>query len=229
MPHFSPTGHDMVLCQFCGRDCDSGVESFVWVHGRGNKCERCVAANVDEFNPAPGVVVAEGEVENEIIKEEVDLKKYNGKITIFNPKTGNHRTFKISTVKNGNLKGKRVLSLLNSGDSDYLGFAFVNEDGSIYVWKAHRGTVYETFGKMLTNSKEWIEKHGLQYKFSVKCRVCNKDLTDPISIDLGIGPVCRKENKPKPPISLYEHCRQESGGLTGVALDRYVNRYYGHN
>ncbi len=30
------------------------------------------------------------------------------------------------------------------------------------------------------------------------------------------------------PISLYEHCRQESGGLEGQDLD-YVNRHYGHN
>lgn len=30
------------------------------------------------------------------------------------------------------------------------------------------------------------------------------------------------------PISLYEHCRRESG-LEGRKLDEYVNRYYGHN
>lgn len=30
------------------------------------------------------------------------------------------------------------------------------------------------------------------------------------------------------PVSLEEHCRRESGGLTGVALTRYINRYYGH-
>ena len=30
------------------------------------------------------------------------------------------------------------------------------------------------------------------------------------------------------PISLYEHCRIESGGLTGQALQNYNNRYYGH-
>ena len=29
-------------------------------------------------------------------------------------------------------------------------------------------------------------------------------------------------------VSLTEHCRQESGGLTGPALDRYINRHYGH-
>ena len=31
------------------------------------------------------------------------------------------------------------------------------------------------------------------------------------------------------PMSLYEYCKVESGGLTGKALDQYVNRYYGHN
>jgi hypothetical protein len=30
-------------------------------------------------------------------------------------------------------------------------------------------------------------------------------------------------------IGVYEWCRIESGGLEGPALDRYVNRYYGHN
>jgi len=28
-------------------------------------------------------------------------------------------------------------------------------------------------------------------------------------------------------LSLHEHCRQESG-LDGAALERYINRYYGH-
>jgi len=31
----------------------------------------------------------------------------------------------------------------------------------------------------------------------------------------------------KRPISLHEHCRRESG-LTGMALERYVQRHYGH-
>jgi len=31
------------------------------------------------------------------------------------------------------------------------------------------------------------------------------------------------------PMSLYEYCHKESGGLTGQALKDYINRYYGHN
>jgi len=30
------------------------------------------------------------------------------------------------------------------------------------------------------------------------------------------------------PITLYEHCRRESGGLEGQALQNYINRHYGH-
>lgn len=35
-------------------------------------------------------------------------------------------------------------------------------------------------------------------------------------------------HKHEAPMSLYEHCQRESG-LTGAALQRYINRYYGHN
>lgn len=37
-----------------------------------------------------------------------------------------------------------------------------------------------------------------------------------------------RERDGRGPISLQEHCREESGGLTGAALDSYINRYYGH-
>ena len=35
----------------------------------------------------------------------------------------------------------------------------------------------------------------------------------------------RNDNKP---ISVFEHCRRESG-LTGIALNQYVNKHYGFN
>jgi hypothetical protein len=41
----------------------------------------------------------------------------------------------------------------------------------------------------------------------------------------GVGNVC-DEHLHDPPLSLHEHCRRESG-LTGPALDAYVNRHYG--
>jgi hypothetical protein len=49
MPHFSPSGHDMVLCQICGRDVDTGQESVSWrpdatgYQSAGNVCSQCLA------------------------------------------------------------------------------------------------------------------------------------------------------------------------------------------
>lgn len=125
----------------------------------------------------------------------IDLKKYNGFVTVHNPETGNHRTFRISTCKSGNLEGKRVVGLLTGPDntSDYTGFGFVNDDGSITVWKKHRGSIYDRHADILSRSEYYETVKRLEYQFSVKCRVCNRDLTDPESIELGIGPICRGE------------------------------------
>lgn len=53
----------------------------------------------------------------------------------------------------------------------------------------------------------WVEGRGN------KCSTCNFE---------------DQSKKPlEPPISLYEHCRRESG-LEGQALTNYINRHYGH-
>lgn len=112
---------------------------------------------------------------------------HNGEITLTNPKTGNHRTLKIKTVKNGNLKGKRILSLLIGSDNnhDYLPIGFVGDSG-IYVWRKYQNSQYDKIAQCLLK----IEKLGLISQFSTTCRVCNKLLTTPESISSGIGPKC---------------------------------------
>ena len=48
MPRFSPSGHDMALCQICGRDVDTGREEVVWrtdvtaSQSAGNVCPDCM-------------------------------------------------------------------------------------------------------------------------------------------------------------------------------------------
>src|SRR5688572_23093574 len=66
----------------------------------------------------------------------VDISRYHGEITAYNPATGQHRTFKVSTVRgDGGLAGKRIIALLTGSDNenDYTGFGFVREDGGINV------------------------------------------------------------------------------------------------
>lgn len=119
---------------------------------------------------------------------------HNGTITIDNPATGQHRTFRIRTQKKDArfAAGKRVLSLLSGPDntSDYTPFAFIDEHGMVRVWNRYVDTQYERFARLIQNLKNEAERWKLDVQWSAKCRCCNRELTDPVSIATGIGPVC---------------------------------------
>ena len=115
---------------------------------------------------------------------------HNGTLTVTNPKTGEHRTYKISTVKQGPLAGKRILSYMYGTDntSEYKGFAFVTEQG-VSLWGKYKGQdFFEKSARMLAN----IDKYPVEVLFATKCRKCNRKLTNPESIISGIGPECAK-------------------------------------
>lgn len=65
----------------------------------------------------------------------------------------------------------------------------------------------------------------------IMCQVCGRPfdaVKEPPVWKPGTGNVCPTcVAKEAAPISLHEHCRQESG-LTGAALTQYINRHYGH-
>jgi hypothetical protein len=120
-----------------------------------------------------------------------NVATHNGSVTINNPKTGQHRTFRIHTQYWGqNKEEKRVAQLLIGPDntSDYQSFGFV-VNGQVKVWQKYHGTVRETYAKMLSNPQAF-EAKGAIYLSESKCRKCNRKLTDPTSIETGIGPVC---------------------------------------
>jgi hypothetical protein len=158
----------------------------------------------------PAVISTHGNPEQQNLVTEfeshlqTDGRVKNGTYTLVSNKTGAHRTLRISTVMNkkSGLYGKRILSLLIGPDnqSDYIGFAFVNDDNSIKVWGAYRCTLTQNIGvslvALLTRGRvgldgsvtaEGISGHVL---FKSACCVCNRPLTDPESIRSGIGPVC---------------------------------------
>lgn len=141
----------------------------------------------------------------ELTAEQFDLSKHNGMITISNPSTGNHRTFKISTVQEGDLKGKRIVSLLigpeREAHSNWKGFGFVVENNDrdamlssltarVAVWKRCRGSEFEKLGRLLEQPIHYAQKHGLEYLIEARCQRCNRALTVPESIKTGLGPVC---------------------------------------
>ena len=43
---------------------------------------------------------------------------------------------------------------------------------------------------MVMYPDHYEQQHGIEYQFASTCRVCNRKLTTPESIESGIGPIC---------------------------------------
>ena len=131
------------------------------------------------------------------------IATHNGKFTVTNLKTGNHRTYQIKTVtgKDKPLYGKRIVSMLTGPDNgnDYKGFAFlrVADNGKVYVnvWKKFQGGAFDGHAKLLENLETLLDQGTVDVQAATKCRICNLDLTDPDSIASGIGPICKKNQE----------------------------------
>jgi len=119
---------------------------------------------------------------------------HNGTVTVSNPATGEHRTFRISTQPQDArfAPGKRIVSLLAGPDNtaDFQGFGFVDSAGQVLVWRSKLGTKFERYGRLLSNLGSECTRWGLQVQWSAKCRRCNRELTTPESLAAGVGPVC---------------------------------------
>lgn len=128
---------------------------------------------------------------------------YNGAITITSPK-GGHRTFEIKTKKSNATfaAGKRILALLSGPDNtmDYQGFAFV-DDAGVHVWRKKQSgdpknpSAFEVYAKMVQSLSTEGEasryyKMGYRVEHERTCRRCNRRLTNPESIQSGLGPEC---------------------------------------
>lgn len=144
------------------------------------------------------MMTAESEPQIEITADDFDIARHNGEITVTNPVTGAHRTFRVRTCLGGDLEGKRVVELLIGSDNtgDYRGFAFVTERGRVAVWTKCRGSQeqrsdFEVFADMLARPKVWADRRGVVYQIAGRCRRCNRLLTHPESIADGLGPTCR--------------------------------------
>ena len=125
----------------------------------------------------------------------MDIKTHNGEITIENSKTGEWRTFKIKTQSRDSnfAPGKRIVSLLTGSDNttSYTSFGFVN-DGVIHIWNKKKTKTFYYYKNMLEEPERW-EERGYVYQYAGTCRSCNRKLTTPRSIKLGIGPICEKK------------------------------------
>lgn len=122
-----------------------------------------------------------------------EIKTHNGIITMKSMKTGEHRTFRIRTMKQDSkfLPGKRVVELLQGPDneSDYRSFGMIGDDGRVYLWKKHQGQAFYVWvASALQSPEHYVDR--VEFSFEGRCRRCNRLLSDPDSVASGIGPTC---------------------------------------
>ena len=137
---------------------------------------------------------------------------FNG---IYTMDDGNqHMTFRIHTVRRGNLEGKRIVKV-QEGYLEFRGFAFVGRDGQLLVWQRYmadsaRSERYIVWANLLLRTLNEVvlpEDNvlhmdnadggvgGMTIQVTRNCRRCNRLLTVPTSIESGIGPECARRTE----------------------------------
>lgn len=125
-------------------------------------------------------------------------KVFNGIYTLENKETGTYTTFKIHTVRKGKLEGKRLVSRLVGPNNQfsYQGIGFVNDNGTVKLWNRFNNQKYKQMMNILfsliNNGDDSRFANRVNLKLSKRCIRCNRTLTTPQSIELGIGPECQK-------------------------------------
>lgn len=112
-----------------------------------------------------------------------------------------HKTFRISPNQAW-AGGKTVIAVLTgpSNEFSYTGIGFVTDNG-VQLWNSAKGKIaeYDRVANLIERlvadaegakqlTLEMAKQHVLT---SENCFACGKLLTDPTSIEMGIGPVCR--------------------------------------
>jgi len=105
---------------------------------------------------------------------------------------GDHRTFRVKDIVSGKLAGRRIISYLAgpNNESDYVGCGFVTASG-VSLWRRFGSESSLVQAIEVLSGDPAAAQMGYAME-SGNCYRCGRLLTDPESITLGIGPVCRE-------------------------------------
>lgn len=123
----------------------------------------------------------------------------NAKFTLLSRSTGAHFTYHVQGKKDSKDPEKQVFFVRylngpdNTKDYSYLGAIFSTNPQSVVTTKASKAgknsSVYRALAFALTHP----QCEQLEVYHSGACGRCGRELTDPMSIQTGIGPTCREK------------------------------------
>jgi hypothetical protein len=114
----------------------------------------------------------------------------NGTYTLSFP-SGEWKTFRIRTEKNGDFRGKRTIAILTGPDNttEFEKFGFVDA-GGVKTWKRYAGSKFDQYGQIIWSLSRGEELDGYEVRVAKRCMRCNRIITTPSSIDANYGPEC---------------------------------------
>lgn len=117
------------------------------------------------------------------------LKAGKATITAVSTVTGSHYVYDVKRAKNSDAF---YVAVHTGNGAQYLGMIF---DGEKFVQTAKSALPKgaksaKAFGWMLRNLRNGSNWEQIEVRHSGRCGRCSRELTDPVSQDRGIGPVC---------------------------------------
>lgn len=126
-------------------------------------------------------------------KEDASPMTHDGFLTLKNPKTKGQVLLHIGTQAPDArfAAGRRILTLVEGpGRGQRTSFAFVG-NRRVFLWKKYKSeSPWVFYAAMVEDPTRYQAR--VTYHFEARCRICGRPLTDPESIELGIGPTCRE-------------------------------------
>jgi len=125
---------------------------------------------------------------------------FSGKaiVTLTSAVTDTHFTFKVSVSDDGNVFFvKHLFGPDNSWDGDwaFIGVIFSNNRAVIHAGKKGKphAPSFKALAWTLGNLAAGSIPSTLTIQHNDACGVCGRELTDPVSVATGIGPICRSK------------------------------------
>lgn len=118
----------------------------------------------------------------------------NSTVTLKSTKTEKHFTYKVKRAKDKNIRFVSVL-FGNNNDSDYKYIGCIFENGLFKHTKrsncSNNTTSFQSFRWAWEHIRRMNIPKFLEIWHEGKCGRCGRKLTDPKSIEIGLGPICR--------------------------------------
>jgi hypothetical protein len=120
----------------------------------------------------------------------------NATFTVRSKRTGQHLTYKVQKKEAEGERPVWFAQVMTDGADGYTYLGMVGSDGKLRTTKASKFTRDSRAFTALAWTIDWLQTglpwpaHSAEFHHAGRCGRCGRELTDPVSIERGLGPEC---------------------------------------